>query len=302
MRIRALAVIACLAMFSAACGDDGETTTDTTDGTTTTTSDESTPSTSSTSDTTVPDADTIDASVYFIDDGQIRVGWERDVVTPAVAEGVLTSLLDGVTADDTGLGLHSEVPDGTTLNSVTIEDDGTGVVDLSAEFAAGGDEASAAGRLAQVVYAMTQFPTVERVEILVDGEPLTSVGDAGLAVDGALTRVDFQFGGTYEGIEGNILVELPRPGAVVEGTSVDVGGSANTFEATVNLEGVDTGGTVLVPEEFTTATSGSGTPGTFYTTLNFPDGTTGEVIVQVFENSAEDGSRRSLTAVPIILE
>ncbi len=301
MRIRALAVIACIALFAAACGDDGETTTDTTDGSSTTS--ESTTSTSSTSGTTEPDVDTIDASVYFIDDeGNIRVGWERDVVTPAVAEGVLTSLLDGVTDDDTGLGLHSEVPDGATLNSVSIEDDGTGVVDLSAEFAAGGDEASAAGRLAQVVYVMTQFPTVDRVEILVDGEPLTSVGDAGLAVDGALTRVDFQFGGTYEGIEGNILVELPRPGSVVEGTNVDVGGSANTYEATVNLEGIDAAGTVLVPEEFTTATSGSGTPGTFYTTLNFPDGTTGEVIVQVFENSAEDGSRRSLTAVPITLE
>jgi hypothetical protein len=225
----------------------------------------------------------------------------RDVEVPAVAEGVIESLLDGATSDDESLGLTTAVPDGTTLNSVVIDGEGTGVVDLSAEFAAGGDEASAHQRLAQVVYAMTQFPTVEQVEIWVDGEPLTSVGDDDVAVAGPLTRVDFQFGGVYGGVEDQILVEMPRPGEIIEGPSVDVGGSANTYEATVNLEGA-ADGTVLVPEEFTTATSGSGTPGTFTHTLTFPAGTTGPVVVSVYSLSPEDGARQAVDAIPITLE
>jgi germination protein M len=302
MRIRALALLAVVALVLGACGDDdGDTTTDTTDGTTTTS--ESTSSTSSESSTTSePDAETIDLSVYFLDEsGQLRMGWEREIVAPAVAEGVLESLLRGITDEDEELGLSTAIPEGTILNSVDIAEDGTGTVDLSAEFAAGGDEASARARLAQVVYVMTQFPTVEQVEIVVDGQPLTSVGDAGVAVDGPMVRADFQWGGTYEGPEGFVLAETPRPGATIEGPTVDVGGSANTFEATVYLEATDAAGNVLVPEEFTTATSGSGTPGTFYTTLSFPDGTTGEVVIRVYDVSAEDGSRRSVNELPITL-
>ena len=301
MRIRALALVAALALLLAACGDDdGDTTTDTTAATTTTSTDDG--STTSTSGAE-PDEETIALSVYFLDDaGHVRVGWERDVPGPAVADAILEELLAGPTSEDASLGLGTAVPDGTTLNSVSIEDDATGVVDLSAEFATGGDEASAKGRLAQVVYAMTQFPTVEQVEILVDGEPLTEVGDSDVPVDGPLTRVDFQFGGTYQGVEGNVLVETPRPGAVIEGPTVDVGGSANTFEGTVYLEAVASDGAVLVPEQFTTATSGSGTPGTFYHPVTFPDGTSGEVVIRAYELSGEDGSRRALNEVPITLE
>jgi energy-coupling factor transporter ATP-binding protein EcfA2 len=147
--------------------------------------------------------------------------------------------------------------------------------------------------------------TLERINggvIWVDGEPLTSVGDDDVAVAGPLTRVDFQFGGVYGGVEDQILVEMPRPGEIIEGPSVDVGGSANTYEATVNLEGAAAAGTVLVPEEFTTATSGSGTPGTFTHTLTFPAGTTGPVVVSVYSLSPEDGARQAVDAIPITLE
>jgi spore germination protein GerM len=301
MRIRALALVAAVALLSAACGDDADsTTTDTTAATTTTSTDDGSTTSTSAAET---DEETIALSAYFLDDaGHVRVGWEREVPGPAVADALIEDLLAGPTGDDESLGLHTAIPDGTTLNSVTVEDDATGVVDLSAEFGAGGDDASAKGRLAQVVYAMTQFPTVEQVEILVDGEPLTTVGDSSIPVDGALTRVDFQFGGPYQGVEDNVLVETPRPGAVIEGPTVDVGGSANTFEGTVYLEAVASDGTVLVPEQFTTATSGSGTPGTFYHPVTFPDGTTGDVVIRAYELSGEDGSRRALNEVPITLE
>jgi len=301
MRIRArfIVVLVSLALLLAACGDDGDTTT------TDTTADSSTTSTSAddtTTSSTEADVETIPLSAYFIDaNGEIRVGWVREIEGPAVAEATLESMLEGVTEDDVRLGLASAIPEGTTLNSVAIEGT-TGVVDLSAEFAAGGDAESARQRLAQVVYVMTQFPEVEDVSILVDGEALTAVGDAGVAVGGNLTRSDFQFGGVYEGVEGIILVETPRPGEAVEGPSVDVGGSSNTFEATVYLEGVGPDGAVLVPEQFTTATSGSGTPGTFYDTVTFPEGTTGEVVVNVYSLSAEDGSRTGLTSLPFPME
>jgi Sporulation and spore germination/Immunoglobulin-like domain of bacterial spore germination len=301
MRIRVpfLVVIASLALLLAACGDDSDTTTTDTTADASTTSTAADDTTTSTSDA---DAETIDLSVYFIDEaGEIRVGWVREIVAPAVAEGTLESLLRGPTDEDEPLGLGTAIPEGTTLNSVAIEGT-TGVVDLSAEFATGGDEASAHQRLAQVVYVMTQFPDVEDVSILVDGAPLTTLGDSGVAVEEKLTRSDFQFGGVYEGVEGMILVETPRPGTVVEGPMAYVGGSSNTYEATVYLEGTAADGTVLVPEEFTTATSGSGTPGTFFAPVTFPDGTSGEVVVNVYSLSGEDGSRIGLNAVPFVFE
>lgn len=299
--LRALALVAVLALVSAGCGDDaGTVTADTTTSSPTST----TETTSEATATTVePAGETVPLSAYFIDaEGHIALGWIRQVDGPGVAAGILESVLAGTTADDEPLGLTTAIPAGTTLLGVDITDDATAVVDLSAEFVEGGSEASGRQRLAQIVYAVTQFPTVEQVEIRVEGEVLTAVGETGVAVDGPLARADFQWGGPYEDVEDRILVEMPRPGEVVEGPAVDVGGSSNTFEATVQLEAVAVDGTVLVPEQFTTATSGSGTPGTFYDTLVFPDGTTGQVVIRVFESSAEDGSRVALKEIPITLE
>jgi hypothetical protein len=95
-----------------------------------------------------------------------------------------------------------------------------------------------------------------------------------------------------------ILVES-RLGDTVSSPIV-LRGTANVFEATVSLEVRDAADEVIL-ETFTTATSGTGTRGTFSTSLELPD-TEGPVTIVAFEASAEDGRPLHVARVPVTLE
>ncbi len=64
--------------------------------------------------------------------------------------------------------ITSTIPDNTLLLGVTLTD-GVATVDLSREFESGGGSFSMSGRLAQVVYTLTQFPEIESVAFELDG-------------------------------------------------------------------------------------------------------------------------------------
>ncbi len=78
-----------------------------------------------------------------------------------------------------------------TALGITIED-GLATVDLSSEFEAGGGTFSMAARLAQVVFTLTQFPTVREVEFRRDGEPVTIFSGEGIILDHPVGRDDYQ--------------------------------------------------------------------------------------------------------------
>ena len=91
-----------------------------------------------------------------------------------------------------------------------------------------------------------------------------------------------------------ILVESPLPFEQVS-SPLRVTGTANTFEATFQYELLDSEGNV-VDKNFVTATSGTGTRGTFdFTTGDFSDAAK----LVVFENSAENGSRVNEVEIPL---
>ncbi len=130
--------------------------------------------------------------------------------------------------------------------------------------------------LAQMVYTFSQSDPSEPV----------SVGDANY------TRADF------EDQTPAILVESPLPFADVT-SPVRATGTANTFEATFNYELTDTDGRI-VDENFVTATSGTGTRGTFdFTTKPYKVPFDGIGSLVVFERSAKDGSRTKLVEIPL---
>ena len=112
--------------------------------------------------------------------------------TQAVATAAMKALLAG--PNDAELGarpaMYTDIPDGTKLLGLTIKD-GVATVDLSAEFESGGGRASILGRLAQVVYTLTQFPTVDQVLFKLDGEPVTVFGGAGVKLDHPVGRDDY---------------------------------------------------------------------------------------------------------------
>lgn len=130
---------------------------------------------------------------------------------------------------------------------------------------------------AEIVATLTQFPAVQAVEI--DGQ--------------RLTRLDI------EDVTPQILLESPLPGAHVT-SPVQLTGTANTFEATFMVEVLDRDGTSL-SRKFVTATSGTGTRGTFATEIGYETADAQPGTIYVYESSAEDGRPLHEARVPVTL-
>jgi hypothetical protein len=224
--------------------------------------------------------------VYLVRDGKLALAHRVVPATQAVATASVNALLQGPTATEQAAGTTTAIPTGTGLHGVSI-DAGRATADLSSDFAAPGDEASLRLRAAQVVFTLTQFPSVDSVQLEVDGKPWSGA-------PGPVTRLD------YELLAPAIVVESPAPGDTVR-SPVEVRGTADTFEATVNVKLLDAAGKT-VRETVTTATSGSGTRGTFAVSVPFSVGSPQAGMLLVFDYSAADGSVEHLVRVPLRLE
>jgi hypothetical protein len=234
-------------------------------------------------------AEQVEVRAFFLRD-EVVGPVARSAETPAVARGAMQALLAGPTGQEADLGFSTTIPQGTELLDVAVAD-GIATVDLSEEFGGGGGSLSMMGRVAEVVFTLTQFPTVDAVSFQIEGEQVTALGGEGLILDGPQTRDD------WEDLSPAILVESPLPFAEVT-SPLRIQGTANTFEATFLVDVTDGEGEIVF-EEVVTATSGSGTRGTFDLTATFevPRAGVGEVIV--WEESAADGSRVNLVEIPV---
>lgn len=222
----------------------------------------------------------------------------RLVGTPAVARGALEALLDGPDAVERGIGMLTTIPVGTQLLDLAVSG-GVATVDLSREFEESSGSHAERFRVAQVVFTLTQFDNIDRVMFRIDGIDRAEIMSHGIPVDEGVTRDD------DPDLRPLILLEHPYPGAVVEDELV-IRGESNTFEANVRYVVTAGGGDgVVVTEGFTTATAGSGTWGTFETSVDLaahPDTfRVGPGAVVVFEHSARDGSMINVVEHPITL-
>jgi germination protein M len=198
----------------------------------------------------------------------------RSAQTLAVGRAAVEELIAGPGASD-GAGVSSAVPAETRLLGLSIGD-GLATVDLSSEFESGGGSLSMQMRLAQVVFTLTQFPTVDRVAFRLDGEPVSVFSGEGIVLDGPVDRDD------YGDLLPAILVDQPAPGKRIGDGLVLVSGTANVFEANVIVRVLDAAGKELA-RTFTTATCGTGCRGTFEVQVKFPpppSGSEGFVVVE----------------------
>lgn len=240
---------------------------------------------------TEPSAEMVTVNVYFLRGEFVGVAHRTIEKVEGIGAATVEQLLQGPTPEETEAGLGTEIPEGTRLLGLDIAN-GIATVDLSGEFDDGGGSLAMFTRLAQVVYTLTQFPTVEGVNFMLDGEPVEVFSSEGIVLDHPQTRED------YESQTPAILVESPAPFDVVT-SPLTMSGTANTFEATLNYELLDADGNVLVPEGFATATCGTGCRGTWEAQIEFDaePGTTGTLLV--YEISAKDGSRTNLVEIPL---
>jgi hypothetical protein len=213
----------------------------------------------------------------------------RTVDAGDLERSAVEELLAGPNDEETDAGLSTAVPSGTTLAGLELAD-GVATVDLSGAFDDGGGSAGMFMRLAQVVFTLTQFPSVDGVRLELDGEPVDTFSAEGIVLDGPQDRAD------YEEQSPQILVESPAIGDVVS-SPMALQGTANTFEANFEYELLDADGKKLAGT-FVTATCGTGCRGTFDESVTLPDGT---ATLVVLERSAEDGSRINEVEIPLEL-
>ena len=188
--------------------------------------------------------------------------------------------------------MYTDVPDGTRLLGLSIKN-GVATVDLSAEFESGGGKASILGRLAQVVYTLTQFSSVDAVNFELDGQPVTVFGGAGVVLDHPVGRED------YTDQLPAIFMDRPAWGAAL-GHPGRVSGLANVFEATFRVRLSDAKGAVLVDRQVM-ATCGTGCWGTFRVDLAYAVPKAQYGTLRVYDRSAKDGSPENITEYPVWL-
>ena len=243
----------------------------------------STPPTPTPTPTATPAGTTI-VRAYFVlgsfngNEGIVPVLREIQA-TKAVARAAMTELLGGPQGAELegAPAMFSFIPEGTKLVDLQIAN-GVATVILSSEFSQAQDNVSATTARAQVVYTLTQFSSVDKVRIGVEGSD----------PEPAAVRSDFQ-----EIALPAIFVDRPAWGAAA-GNPVHVTGLANVFEATFRVQVLDAKRNVLADKQVM-ATCGTGCWGSFKTDVPYTIGKAQYGTLRVFDLSAKDGTPENVT-------
>jgi len=236
----------------------------------------------------------IDLAVYLLRGGRLVPVQRQVPATLAVARAAMTALLAGPTSAESAApsSLTTLIPSGTQLLDIALAN-GVAVVDLTGQFESGGGAAAMFGRLAQVVYTLTQFPTVTGVTFRLDGQPVTSFSGEGIVLPGPSIRAD------YRDYLPAIFLDRPAWGGTLP-TPARVSGLANVFEARFAAEIVAYDGTVFA-QQTVSASCGTGCWGTFDVTIPYEVDQAEPGWVTVYDLSPKDGARENVSSYPVTL-
>ena len=198
--------------------------------------------------------------------------------TQAVARVAMVALLAGPNQAEMSVSpaMYTSIPDGTRLLDISIAG-GVATVNLSGEFKAAATTSQQRAANSQVVYTLTQFSSVTRVQIEVGGA----------AQGGATDRAD------YRDLLPAIFVDRPAWGAAL-GNPGRVAGLANVFEATFRVQVMDATDKVLADQQVM-ASCGTGCWGTFKTDVSYTVAKGQYGTLRVFDLSAKDGTPENVT-------
>ncbi|MDH3500561.1 MAG: GerMN domain-containing protein, partial [Acidimicrobiia bacterium] len=161
--------------------------------------------------------------------------------TTMPATATMWQLLAGPTSAEEAS--RPAIPDATELLGLAIFD-GIATVDLSGAYASGGGSASMLGRVAQVVFTLTQYSTIDAVNFELDGAPIDVLGGEGIILDDYNTREEL-----FDQLP---LVFVDRPSYRGQATNpMRIRGWTSAFEATFNVAIVDADGLIRTEQAVT---------------------------------------------------
>ena len=220
----------------------------------------------------------------------------------STARAAMKALLAGPSAKERAAfpQIVTLIPAGTKLLGIEISG-GLATVDLSADFASLSPDGvpdvgvfSLRGRLAQVVYTMTQFAAVDRVEFKLDGKPVTVFASEEIVLSKPVTRATYR-----ERYLPPIFVDRPAWGASLPDPG-RVTGLANVPEAQFRMALLDRNGKVLVDVPVL-ATCGTGCWGRFDVTLSYDVSGAQWGTLRVWDISESSGKPAAVREYPVYL-
>lgn len=127
-----------------------------------------------TQNTAALNGETKKIALYFKDAAGKLVLEERTI--PKV-EGIARSVMEELIRGPAQAGLEATLPAGTRLLDINVRPDGLAIVDFSGELITKLPASEKAEKLAvySIVNTLTQFPTVETVELRVDGQRVSTL-------------------------------------------------------------------------------------------------------------------------------
>jgi hypothetical protein len=233
--------------------------------------------------TTPPGGKTVSFEVWLSFGDKLFVSHRTVPFTVAVGQASLDQLLAGPDPEEVGAAIGTSIPAGLAADITALEG-GVATVELSQAFYDTGVPSVSLLRRAQVVYTLTQYSTITSVRFTSGGAPV---------YDQAFARKDF------EDELPAILVESPVIGETVS-NPVTISGTANVFEATVNVRILDENGNEIA-RSFTMATCGTGCRGDYSVSVSYEVDHEQLGSIEVLDYSAKDGSPENVMSIPVVL-
>ena len=238
-------------------------------------------------------ADTSVYQVWFQRSGKLWLVKREQPVTASPARAAVQALLSGPNVAEWDAAVTSQVPTGTDLLGLSVGN-GTATVNLSGRFGAGSGTGSVRMRLAQLTYTLTQFASIDRVRLRVNGSAVSTLTAGHVHVPQPMTR------DTWIGLRPVITVWNPPIGSHLQG-GVRVSGNADVFEANLHVTVLNAAGSVIASTR-TTASCGTGCWGGYTVLVPFSVARDQLGTIVVSDDDADgDGVPEHRVRVPVVL-
>lgn len=174
---------------------------------------------------TVEDVKMTDIMAYYEDENgfvvpvNTEIPWEEGIAKATLRSMVVGSETEKRIAQS---GLHGVLPEGTEIKGMSIKD-GVCRVDFSKNILNTSTYEQEENMISAITYTLTEFPTINKVELLVEGQALASLSK-GYAINTGFERENINLYGSADGV--NYTVYYKAPDTEVEGHYVPITFSA----------------------------------------------------------------------------